>query len=131
MKKILCVALLGVLFVGCSKNNPKYISEDYIKALEEKDFRRAKSYIYVPSSTQSYLSAKDTDEKVLKDFNELQNELEKIGGVKKFRIVKNTELSDTLRELQVECEGKNGQFVDKTFYAINIDGKWKLIQSIK
>ena len=131
MKKILFVALLGALCVGCSKNSPQYISEDYIKALEESDFRRAKSYIYVPSSAQNYLSARDIDAKVQQDFDELKKELANIGGVDDFEIVKNTELSETLRELQVACKGKNGRFVDKTFYAINIDGKWKLIQAVK
>ena len=113
------------------KNSPKYISEDYIKALEEKDFRRAKAYIYVPTSTRSYISAKDIDAKVQQDFDELQKELENIGGVEEFKIVKNTQISETIRELQIECKGKNGQFVDKIFYTINIDGTWKLIQAVK
>lgn len=132
MKKIIFASLVCLLFAGCAmKNSPKYISEDYIKALEEKDFRRAKAYIYVPTSTKSYISTKDIDAKVQQDFDELQKELENIGGVEEFKIVKNTQISETIRELQIECKGKNGQFVDKIFYTINIDGTWKLIQAVK
>ena len=82
MKQIIFASLACLLFAGCAmKNSPKYISEDYIKALEEKDFRRAKAYIYVPTSTRNYISAKDIDAKVQQDFDELQKELENIGGV--------------------------------------------------
>ena len=120
MKKIIFASLVCLLFAGCAmKNSPKYISEDYIKALD------------VPTSTRSYISAKDIDTKVQQDFDELQKELENIGGVEEFKIIKNTQISETIRELQIECKGKNGQFVDKIFYTINIDGTWKLIQAVK
>lgn len=132
MKKILCVAILGAFLAACSfKNSPKYISENYTKALEQKDLRKARAYVYVPTSVQSYISAKDIEEKVQQEFDEFQKELEKIGGVKKFKIVQNKEISDTVTELVVECIGNNGQIIDKTFYTVKIYGTWKLIQTIK
>lgn len=131
MKKIVFASLACLLLAGCSfKNSPKYVSKDYTKALQEKDFRRAKSYVYVPSSVQSVISAKDIDEKLQQKFNEFQKELEAIGGVKDFKITEKKEVSEDIVELIVECVGNDGSIIDKTFYMIKLDDKWKIIQSL-
>ncbi len=131
MKNLVFASLVCLLLVGCSfKNSPKYVSKDYTQALQEKDFRRAKSYVYVPSSVRSVISAKDIDEKLQQQFNELQKELESIGGVKDFKITEKREVSDTIVELVVECVGNNGTIIDKNFYMIKLDDKWKIIQSL-
>lgn len=131
MKKLVLLAIFGALIVGCSKNSPEYISEDYTKALQERDFRRAKSYIYVPRSTQSIISQDDIDIKLREKFNALQKELVAIGGVKEFKIVKEREVSKTVTELQVECHGNNGNIIDKTFHILkNEEGKYKIIESL-
>ncbi|TQR60783.1 DUF4878 domain-containing protein [Campylobacter troglodytis] len=132
MKKILALMLLSIFITACSlKNSPKYVSEGYTKALEQNDLRKARSYIYVPSSIQSYMSSKDIEEQLGREFSKFQKELEGIAGLKKFKIVQSKEISDTVTELIVECIGNNGQIIDKSFYTVNIDGVWKLIQDVK
>lgn len=131
MKKIIFVSLVCLLFTACSfKNSPKYVSKDYTKALQENDYRRAKSYVYVPSSTQSILSAKDIEAKLQEKFGEFQKELETIGGVKDFKITDKKEVSESVVELKVECVGKNGTIIDKNFFMIKLDEKWKIIQAL-
>lgn len=131
MKKIVFISFICLLLAGCSfKNSPKYVSKDYTKALQEKDFRRAKSYVYVPSSVQSVISAKDIDMKLQQKFDELQKELEAIGGVKDFKITEKKEVSEDVVELIVECVGNDGTIIDKNFYMIKLDDKWKIIQSL-
>lgn len=131
MKKIIFISLICLLFTACSfKNSPKYVSKDYTKALQEKDFRRAKSYVYVPRSVESILSAKDIDEKLQQKFTEFQQELESVGGVKDFKITEKKEVSENVVELIVECVGENGTIIDKNFYMIKLDDKWKIVQSL-
>lgn len=131
MKKIIFISLICLLFTACSfKNSPKYVSKDYTKALQEKDFRRAKSYVYVPRSVESILSAKDIDEKLQQKFTEFQQELESVGGVKDFKIMEKKEVSENVVELIVECVGENGTIIDKNFYMIKLDDKWKIVQSL-
>lgn len=131
MKKIVFISLICLLFTACSfKNSPKYVSKDYTKALQEKDFRRAKSYVYVPRSVESILSAKDIDEKLQQKFTEFQQELESVGGVKDFKITEKKEVSENVVELIVECVGENGTIIDKHFYMIKLDDKWKIVQSL-
>lgn len=131
MKKLVFISLICLAFTACSfKNSPKYVSKDYTKALQEKDFRRAKSYVYVPRSVESILSAKDIDEKLQQKFAELQQELEAVGGVKDFKITEKKEVSENVVELIVECVGKNGTIIDKNFYMIKLDDKWKIVQSL-
>lgn len=131
MKKIVFISLICLLFTACSfKNSPKYVSKDYTKALQEKDFRRAKSYVYVPRSVESILSAKDIDEKLQQKFTEFQQELESVGGVKDFKITEKKEVSENVVELIVECVGENGTIIDKNFYMIKLDDKWKIVQSL-
>lgn len=131
MKQLVFASLVCLLLVGCSfKNSLKYVSKDYTQALQEKDFRRAKSYVYVPRSASSVISAQDIDEKLQQHFNELQKELESIGGVKDFKITEKKEISKDVVELVVECIGNNGTIIDKNFYMIKLDDKWKIIQSL-
>lgn len=131
MKQLVFASLVCLLLVGCSfKNSPKYVSKDYTQALQEKDFRRAKSYVYVPRSAQSVISAQDIDKKLQQHFDGLQKELESIGGVKDFKITEKREVSDNIVELVVECIGNNGTIIDKNFYMIKLDDKWKIIQSL-
>lgn len=131
MKNIVFASLVCLLLAGCSfKNSPKYVSKDYTNALQEKDFRRAKSYVYVPSSARSIISAKDIDDKLQQQFSEFQKELEAIGGVKDFKITEKREVSENVVELIVECVGNNGTIIDKSFYMIKLDDKWKIIQSL-
>ena len=76
------------------------------------------------------ISAQDIDEKLQQHFNELQKELESIGGVKDFTITEKKEISKDVVELVVECIGNNGTIIDKNFYMIKLDDKWKIIQSL-
>lgn len=120
-----------LLLAGCSfKNSPTYVSKDYTNALQEKDFRRAKSYIYVSSSVTSVMSAEDIDAKLQQKFSEFQKELEAIGGVKEFKIIEKTEISKDIVELVVECVGNDKSIIDKKFYMVKINDKWKIIQSL-
>lgn len=133
MKKLTLIAIFGVFlaFTGCSKNTPQYVSEDFTKALQERDFRRAKKHIYVPRSTQSVIDQNDIDIKLREHFNALQKELVAIGGVKKFKVISEKKLSDTVTELVIECHGNTGDIIDKTFFVMkDKEGKYKVIQPL-
>ncbi|NDJ26787.1 hypothetical protein DMB95_01900 [Campylobacter sp. MIT 12-8780] len=127
MKKYIFLIVCVFLGACAFKNSPKYISEDYFKAVQEDDFRRIKSYVYVPASVQSELSTKEIDEKLNERLSKLKEKLAQHGGVKEVKIIDKKELNSELTELQIELIYNDKSIDDERLNAVKIDGVWKII----
>lgn len=126
MKKIITsmlFALVAVLFVACTANSPKGVTENYLKALQAGDTDAMKELIYFKN---------ENSEKVMEQFMGLMNskvlpEIEKHGGIVSYEVTsENINENGETAKVEYKYTLKDGKEEKGATDCIKVDGTWML-----
>lgn len=123
MKKVilgLAVLFCAVLVISCSKSSPKDVVNQYVEAMQAKDYEKAADCFY-------YGKEENTEEaraQLIALLEKGGKSIEEKGGIKSFEV-----LSDEENEDKGIVKGKivygNGEVdEDATLTTVKVDGKW-------
>lgn len=129
-------AFFVVFFTACAfKSSPEYIAKDYIKALNDENFKLAKSYIYVPASLNDELSPAEIEEELVKILKTKAEFIQKYElDFKKCKISHKEEFANSLK-FELECQSKKTdqekakQVYSHSFLMLKLDGKYKIVKN--
>jgi len=107
--------VFALFFSGCNSNGPKPVAENFLKAMNQMDFDKAKTY--GTEDTGKLLDMMSGFAKMIPDSSKKKQSKFEITGEK----IDGDKATVTYRE-----EGKEGE---QTVPLIKVDGKWKVAMS--